>query len=146
MRDDMPSASNTVTIRRTPAEVFAFIADGTNARRWRSGVLDIALESGDGLRARYRQGVKGPGGRRIAADYEITTHEPNRRLVFMATAGPVRPRGEFILVPDGDATVLTFALEAELPFLKRLVMGRAVQTTIDAEVASLEKLRGILEA
>ena len=47
----MPSASNTVTIRRTPAEVFAFIADGTNAPRWRSGVLDVALESGGGLGA-----------------------------------------------------------------------------------------------
>ncbi len=141
----MPSATNTVTIRRPPSEVFAFVADGTNAPRWRTGVLDIVLVSGSGVGANYRQGVKGPGGRRIAADYEITTYEPNRRLAFQATAGPVRPSGEFSLVADGDGTALTFSLDAELPFLKRLLMGRAVQSTMDAEVAALEKLRRVLE-
>jgi uncharacterized protein YndB with AHSA1/START domain len=68
----MPSASRTVTISRPPAEVFALVADGTTAPRWRPGVTDVALVSGSGLGARYRQGVKGPGGRRVAADYEVT--------------------------------------------------------------------------
>jgi len=51
--------------------------------------------SGSGAGSVYRQGVKGPGGRRIAADYELTTYEPNRRLAFRTIAGPVRPTGEF---------------------------------------------------
>lgn len=59
-------------IARPPAEVFAFLADGTNNKQWRSGVLDIALKSGRGRGAVYEQGVKGPFGRRVAADYEIT--------------------------------------------------------------------------
>jgi uncharacterized membrane protein len=142
----MPSASRTVTIGRPADEVFAFVADGTTAPRWRPAVLDIALESGSGLGARYRQGVAGPGGRRIAADYEVVAYEPRRRLGFRATAGPVRPTGEyrFEAVPEG--TRLTFSLDAQLSGIARLLMGRAVQSSMDAEVGSLDRLRSILES
>ena len=142
----MPSASNSITIARSPSDVFAFVADGTNARQWRPGVLDIALESGQGIGATYRQGVKGPGGRRVAADYEVTAWEPGRRLAFRAIAGPVRPTGEYRFEPAGSGTTVTFSLQADLSFLKRLVMGGAVQGSMDAEVAALAKLKSILEA
>ncbi len=142
----MPSETNTVSIRRPSSDVFAFVADATNATRWRPGVLDIALISGSGVGATYRQGVKGPGGRRIAADYEITAFEPGRRLAFKAIAGPVRPTGDYRFEETADGTRLTFSLTADLPFLKRLVMGGAVQRTMNAEVAAMEKLKQILEA
>src|SRR6185369_11889961 len=93
----MPSATNTITIKRPIEDVFAYVADGTNGPSWRSGIVDIAHASGEGRGAVYRQGVKGPGGRRIAADYEITTYEPPRQLAFRAIAGPVRPTGEYRL-------------------------------------------------
>ena len=142
----MPSAEHQVTIARPMAEVFAFVADGLNAPRWRPGVLDISLESGSGTGAVYRQGVKGPGGRRIAADYEITAYEPNRRLAFRAIAGPVRPTGEFRLEDAGGATRLAFSLQAELTGIKKLLLGGAVQKTMDAEVAATEALKRLLEA
>jgi uncharacterized membrane protein len=142
----MLSATHTVTIHRPAGEVFAFIADGTTAPRWRQAVLDIALVSGSGVGAIYRQGVKGPGGRRVAADYEITAYEPGRRLGFRATAGPVRPTGEYRLEPTPDGTRLTFSLAAELSFIKRLVMAGAVQKSMDAEVAATERLKQVLEA
>ena len=100
---------------------------------------------GAGLGAIYKQGVKGPGGRRIAADYEITAYEPNRRIAFRAIAGPVRPTGEFRLEPVDGGTRLTFSLDAELTGLKKLLMGGAVQRTVDAEVAATERLKQVLE-
>jgi len=141
----MSTASGSITINRTPDDVFAFVADGTTAPEWRPGVLDITLESGTGLGARYRQGVKGPGGRRVDADYEVTAFEAGRRLAFAATAGPVRPTGEyrFDAVPEG--TRLTFSLAAELGGLKRLFMGGAVQSSMNAEVGSLSRLKAVLE-
>ena len=51
----MPSATNTITINRPIGDVFAFIHDGTNATKWRPGVLDVAHASGQGLGAIYRQ-------------------------------------------------------------------------------------------
>jgi uncharacterized protein YndB with AHSA1/START domain len=142
----MPSAPRTVTIARPTDEVFAFVADGTTAPRWRPAVLDIALESGSGLGARYRQGVTGPGGRRIAADYEVVAYEPPRRLGFRATAGPVRPTGEYRFESVPEGTKLTFSLDAQLSGIARLLMGRAVQSSMDAEVGSLDRLRSILES
>jgi uncharacterized membrane protein len=141
----MASAQNAVTIARPVDAVFAFVANGLNGRRWRPGVLDVEHVSGDGVGAVYRQGVKGPGGRRIAADYEITTFEPNRRVRFKAIAGPVRPTGEYEFEGEDGRTKVTFRLDAELSGWKKLVMGRAVQSTMDAEVASLDRLKAVLE-
>jgi uncharacterized membrane protein len=142
----VPSAQHSISIRRPLADVFAFVADGENAMRWRPGVLDVSRRSGDGLGAIYRQGVKGPGGRRIAADYEITAFEPDRRIAFRAIAGPVRPTGEYRFAPDGDGTTVSLGLDATLTGWKRLLMGRAVQSTMDSEVQNLEALKSILEA
>ncbi len=141
----MPSATNTVMIRRPIGEVFTFVADGTNGPQWRPGILDIAHASGSGAGAVYRQGVKGPGGRRIAADYEITAYEPPRRLAFKAIAGPIHPRGSYDLAEAEGGTSITFSLSVELSGWKRLLMGGQVQRTMDAEVASLERLKAVLE-
>jgi uncharacterized protein YndB with AHSA1/START domain len=142
----MPSASRSITIRRSPEDVFAFVADGTTAAQWRPGVTDIRLTSGTGLGARYEQGVKGPGGRRIAADYEITSWDPPRRLAFAAVAGPVRPTGSYVLEGVPEGTRLTFSLDARVGGLKGLFMGRAVQGSMDAEMAALDRLKAVLEA
>lgn len=142
----MASAEHSVTINRPVAEVFAFVADGENARQWRPGVLDVAHVSGAGVGAVYRQGVKGPGGRRIAADYEVTAHDANQRIAFQAIAGPVRPHGEYRFSPDGDRTKVDFSLAVTLAGWKRLLMERAVQSTMDAEVRNLDALKRTLEA
>ena len=142
----MPSAQHSVSIRRPVGAVFAFVADGENAMRWRPGVLDVSHQSGEGLGAVYRQGVKGPGGRRIAADYEITAFEPDRRIAFHAIAGPVRPTGEYRFAAQGDGATVSLSLDATLTGWKRLLMGRAVQSTMDSEVRNLDTLKSILEA
>ena len=141
----MPNAERTITINGPVAEVFTFVADGRNAKHWRSGVLDVDLVSGQGLGARYSQGVKGPGGRRIPADYEITQFQPNERIAFRAIAGPVRPEGSFTFEGIGTGTVLTFELHAELSGWKRLLMGGAVQSTMNAEMGALDRLKDLLE-
>jgi uncharacterized protein YndB with AHSA1/START domain len=141
----MPDATNEIVIDRPPADVFAFLADPTNDPKWRTGVLDIAHESGTGAGARYRQGVKGPGGRRIAADVEITRFEPDSALGFRATAGPVRPEGLYELEPvDPGSTRVRFSLRAQVGGLKRL-LAPMVQKTMNAEVGALERLKQVLE-
>jgi uncharacterized protein YndB with AHSA1/START domain len=141
----MPSAERTITINQPAPAVFAVVADGLKAPLWRSGVLDVALVSGAGKGAVYKQVVRGPGGRRIDADYEITAYEPDRLLAFRAIAGPVRPTGSFELEGIGGATALTFKLSADLSGWKRLLMSGAVQSTMDAEMAALDRLRDLLE-
>jgi uncharacterized protein YndB with AHSA1/START domain len=141
----MPEATGTIEIRRAPAEVFAFLAAGENNRRWRSGVIDIHRKSGHGRGAVYEQGVKGPFGRRVPADYEITAYEPDRLIGFRAIAGPVRPEGRYELTPlDGGGTRVMFSLRASLGGITRL-MSPMVASTMRSEVAQLDRLRDVLE-
>ena len=136
----MLAATHSTTIPETPEAVFAFVADGETAPRWRSGVLDITRVSGTGAGTVYKQGTKGPGGRRVDADYELTTYEPPRRLAFRVIAGPVRPVGEYVFEAVPEGTRLTFSLSAELGGLKRLLMGSMVQSTMNAEVLAIERI------
>jgi uncharacterized protein YndB with AHSA1/START domain len=136
----MPAAQHSAVIRRPVGEVFAFVVDGENAAKWRSGVLDAQRVSGTEVGAVYRQGVKGPGGRRIAADYEVTAYEPNRRLAFKTIAGPVRPNGEFAFDETSEGTKVTLSLDAALTGIKKLLLGGAVQKTMEAEVNAIENL------
>jgi carbon monoxide dehydrogenase subunit G len=141
----VPHAERTVTIARPVSDVFAFVADGEHGMRWRPGVLDVKRESGQGVGEIYRQGVRGPGGRRIAADYRITAFEPDRSLAFEAIAGPVRPTGGYRFEPEGAGTRLTFTLDAQLSGLKKLFMGGMVQKSMDAEMGALDTLKRVLE-
>jgi uncharacterized protein YndB with AHSA1/START domain len=141
------NAENSVTIGRPVSDVFAFVADGTTAPKWRPGVLDVARESGDGgVGSIYRQGVKGPMGRRIPADYEVTEFEPDRLIAFKAIAGPFRPTGRFRFEPADGGTRVTFSLEGELTGVKKLLMAGAAAKTMRSEVGTLENLERLLEA
>ena len=141
----MPYAERTISIRRPIDQVFRFLADGRTATQWRSGVIDVSKASGEGVGAVYRQVVRGPGGRAVDADYEITALEQDRRIAFRTIAGPVRPEGEFALEPMGDATTLTFTLDAKPSGWKRLLLGGLVQSTMNAEMAALTQLQEVLE-
>lgn len=136
----MPSASDELVVNRPVADVFAFLADAENDAKWRPGVIEIKRES----ESTYRQTVKGPGGRPVSADVEITESRPNELIAFRATSGPVRPTGRYTLTPDGGGTRVRFELEAKLGGLKRL-MAPMVQKTMNSEVAALANLKRVLE-
>jgi len=142
----MPSATGSVTINKPITEVFAFFADAENDPQWRSGVTEIKRAGVLGVGARYHQRVKGPAGRAIAADIEVTAYEPERHVAFQGTAGPVRPHGDYTFRDAGSSTEVTFTLEAQLSGFKKLFMGNAVQKSMDDEVAGLGRAKSVLES
>jgi uncharacterized protein YndB with AHSA1/START domain len=141
----VPSAENTVEIRRPLYEVFAFVTDKENDVRWRPGVAEISRVSGDGtVGSTYHQVLRGPAGRPIPADFEITAYEPGKRFAFRTTAGPVRPDGCFDFLEEGGVTRVTFRLEADLAGTKKL-LSALVTGSMRSEVRSLDRLKQILE-
>ena len=140
----MPSASNEIIINRPREDVFAFLADPENDPQWRSGVLDLERVSGSGIGARYAQGVKGPGGRRISADIEITELIPGETIAFHTLSGPVRPRGRYQLTAVDGGTRVRFELEANVKGLRRLI-APMVQKTMNKEVGQLDRLKRVIE-
>lgn len=143
----MAHAENEVTINRPGAEVYAFLADGLNNPKWRSGVQSIALKEGAAGEsgAVYSQTLTGPKGRPIQGDYRITDAEPGRVLGFQVVAGPARPTGRYALTEAGDGTRVRFSLDLKLPVLMR-VFDSLVTKTMESEVAQLRNLKEVIEA
>lgn len=142
----MVHAQNTVSVHRPAEAVFAYLADGTNNRRWRDGVLEIERVLGDGgVGTTYRQVLRGPAGRPIDGDYRVTAYEPPRLLAFEVVAGPVRPVGRYELTSYGnDATTLTFTLDAQPKGLMKL-MSPMVGRQMESEVGHLAELKRDVE-
>ncbi|WP_235505831.1 SRPBCC family protein [Arthrobacter sp. Leaf337] len=86
----MAHAENEITIDRTAAEVYDFLADGLNNTAWRSGVKDIGLASGDAgqLGAVYSQTLTGPRGKPIQGTTGSRRRSPD--VCWLSTWSPVR--------------------------------------------------------
>jgi uncharacterized protein YndB with AHSA1/START domain len=135
----------TVIIDRPADAVFDFLADGTNNRRWREAVVEIAKVSGEGQGAVYSQTRRGPGGRPIKGDYRITEFDRPRRLAFQVIAGPGRPKGTFDVEPHGAGTRVTFTLELRHAGIMRL-MAPVISRQVRREVDSLNQLKMTIES
>jgi uncharacterized protein YndB with AHSA1/START domain len=142
----MPSAEHTVVIERPREEVFDFLVDGTNNDKWRGGIVEISRTSdADGVGASYQQVVRGPGGRRIDADYRITRYDRPSRFDFEVTAGPARPTGVFELAETAPGqTKVRFALDLR-PKGAMFVMTPMIGSQLRREVAALDKVKQLLE-
>jgi uncharacterized protein YndB with AHSA1/START domain len=142
----MPSAQRTIVIGRPPDAVFAFFTDPANDRSWRPAVKEISTQDPPGVGRRIHQVVKGPGGRGIGADIEVTANEPSSRYAFQVVAGPVRPLGEFRFIETPNGTEVHFSLNAELSGIKKLLMSGTVQGSMDGEMAGLDTAKRLIES
>src|SRR5690348_10467198 len=89
----MAHAESMITIDRPVKSVFDFVLDGMNNPHWRPAVIEI--QRVPGKPAVFKQGLKGPGGRRIEGDYEIVEEKPNESIKFQVISGPARPTGVY---------------------------------------------------
>jgi uncharacterized protein YndB with AHSA1/START domain len=142
----MPQATRTIVIARPQAEVFAFFADAENDPQWRPAVRSMKRDGPLAIGARYTQRIAGPGGRDIPADVEVTAYQPDVLVAFRAIAGPVRPEGSYSFAAVAGGTTVTFALAVELGGVKRLLMSKPVQKSMDGEMASLDRAKSLLES
>jgi uncharacterized membrane protein len=141
----VPSAENSIVIDRPRSDVFSFVAEHENDAKWRPGVLDIELASGEGQGAVYTQGVQGPMGKRIDADFEVTAYQPDTLLAFRTVAGPVRPEGSYRFEDADGGTRVAFSLNANLRGAQKL-MAPMVGKSMRNQVAALDDLKRVLES
>jgi hypothetical protein len=109
----LPYAEATVTVVRPIEEVFGFIADGANAPRWMSWVMQSTpVGYGGGVGATYSQRtVSSLLGRKWVVYRIVHFHSPVT-LGVEATSLPGRPTARFRLTPT-EAGTTTVTVQAD---------------------------------
>ena len=100
----MITVESTVHIDRPGDEVFAFVADQTNAPTWQQGLHEVRrltnLPIGVGTEHVF---VRCFAGRRVESRNRFTRYEPGRFVQFEIPDGWVRGTASYIVEPDGAA-------------------------------------------
>ena len=144
----MPSVQRTVVINRPIEDVFTFFADVSNDPRWRgAGVKEIAVDGAMAKGARVHQKLAaGPLGSTVQADMDVVVYEPPTALAFEVVTGPLRPRVAFTFAQSADGTEVNFSIEAPITGLKKVMMGRMAEKSMQAEAAALDNAKRLLES
>ena len=143
----MIKVEQSIDINRPVDQVFAFVADQTNAPRWQSGILEVRriTDSIIGVGIRYTF-VRKLMGRRLEASTEYTEYEPNKKIVFKSASGPMDFRAGYLTETTADGTKLTSWIEMQpkgFAGLAEPMIGSSLRR--DVEV-SLAELKDLLEA
>lgn len=95
-------------IRRSPADVFAFIADFQNMPKWYEAVDSVTPDSTApaGLGGRFQMVRSLPGGA-AHNTVEVTSYEPDREVTFSSINGPTPFLYRYRLEPIPAGTRLT---------------------------------------
>jgi uncharacterized protein YndB with AHSA1/START domain len=92
--------THSVEINRSPEDVFAYLDQLDRYVEWQENLISTRVESEGptqvGSRGVDRRRV--PGGPRDIP-FEVTQHDPPRKISFRGTAGPVRPLATLTVEP-----------------------------------------------
>ena len=107
--------TESIEIDRRPEEVFAYLDQLDRHGEWQGTIISTRVETEGptrvGSRAVDRRQV--PGGPRDIP-YEVTEHDPPRKVSFRGVEGPVRPVGTVTVEPLDDGSRSRVSLEFDL--------------------------------
>jgi carbon monoxide dehydrogenase subunit G len=116
----MITIEETVSTSKTRPEVFAYVADFTNAAEWDPGVRSSRLVSGDGgVGSRYL--VEATFGKRVVAmTYQVVEYEPSVHIVLHGTAPTVDAIDDIRLEDVGGRTRVVYRARFSLKGMMRV--------------------------
>jgi uncharacterized protein YndB with AHSA1/START domain len=140
----------TVVIDRPIGEVFAFLADGENDKKFSARVLEIAktTDGPPGVGTLYASTVK-DGGIKFKREFRLTEFEPSAKIRWAETStGPVvTPEGGYDLAPAGEGTQLTFYNVLEpATFVGKLIVGPALRSARKGADAFAQSIKSTVES
>ncbi len=120
----MASINDSIEINRRPEDVFAYLDQLDRHGEWQGQIINTTVETDGptrvGSRARDRRKVPG---RVQEFTYEVTEHDPPRKVPFKVINGPIRPHGTVTVEPVGEASSrLTLNLDFEGHGLGKLLL------------------------
>jgi uncharacterized protein YndB with AHSA1/START domain len=138
--------TNTITIDRAPAEVFAFLARFENLPRWNYAIGETRMTSPGpvGVGTHYLQTRSLPT--QSEDTFEVIEYEPDRKLSIQGVFGQFHGRLTYELEPMNNATRLSNFADLEPPGLLRLIAPLATSQIKGAVAMNLRKLKQIVES
>jgi uncharacterized protein YndB with AHSA1/START domain len=139
----MAPITETIEIARPPEEVFAYVDDPTRHGEWQSQLESVRVETDGPTRVgtRVAETRRVPGGPR-EMHYEVTEHDPPRRVAFRVLDGPVRPVGRITFEPSDGGTRYTVELDFEGHGFGKLIAPlakRAARKQLPQDLARLKE-------
>jgi uncharacterized protein YndB with AHSA1/START domain len=145
----MSSITGSVRIRRTPEDVFDYVADPARRPEWQDAVqrIDIEHRTGEGRGTRVRE-TRRVQGRLMTASWEVTDYERGHRYGFRGVSGPVRPIVNMTLAPydGGTQTQVEVEIDFETSGIGRLFGAVARRSARHDVAADGEHLKQQLES
>jgi uncharacterized protein YndB with AHSA1/START domain len=139
----------TVLVDRPIEEVFEFLADGENDKKFSSRVLEITKKTdgpiGEGTV--YSSTVK-DAGIKTEREFELVVFERPTRLRWreLSNAPVVVPGGGYDLVAEGAGTKVTLFNELEGRGFGRLIKGFALRSARKSADGMVESIKTVIEA
>lgn len=136
---------NTLTIRRSPEEVFEYLADFENVPNWNYAIVETrkTSEGPVGVGATYRQTRSIPSP--AEETFTVTEFEPDHRLAIRGDLGPFQGTLTYELDGVAGGTQLTNRADLEGKGLAKVAAPLLGGRVGDAVAANLQKLKEILE-
>jgi uncharacterized membrane protein len=108
----MVRAAHSVEIGRPAEQVFAYATALEHWPEWALRVLSVRQTPAGPLREGVTLAITNRLlGRTVETPYTVTAYEPNRRLAFRSTAGPVPAEFTFSFAPADGGTRVTEVVE-----------------------------------
>lgn len=142
----MINVEKSTIVHRPSHEVFAFVADQTNAAVWQSGIVEVRRLTdgppGIGSRHTFTRTLMG---RRMTGENEYIAFEPGKRVAFRTTSGP-RLLASYTVTPIAEGTRLTATMEVDFSGIMSLAEPLVARGLTRDVVANLARLTTILES
>jgi uncharacterized protein YndB with AHSA1/START domain len=129
-------------------QVFAYLDQVDRHNEWQGELVSTTIETDGpvrvGTRVVERRNV--PGGARDFP-YEITEHDPPRRVSFRGTAGLIRPVGTYTVDPTGESSSrMNSELDLEGHGIGKLFAALARRQLVKQVPVDHEKFKQLLES
>ncbi|ASQ91373.1 cyclase [Prosthecochloris sp. GSB1] len=141
--------THSVTIRKPPAEVEAYLIDIANDSEWQEDVIESAVTTQSGIgegTAGYE--VRSVMGFPLRTEWLVTRHIPGKSYTFESTASVIPYEGTVEFTPADEGTRVTYAFtmkpEGALAFLDPLIgiaFGPRFRQNLERLVTILENRR-----
>ena len=142
----MIKVEKSTIVHRPSDEVFAFVADQTNAALWQSGIVEVRRLTdgppGVGTRHTFTRTLMG---RRMTGENEYVAFEPGKQVAFRTTSGP-RLLASYAVTATPDGTRLTATMDVDFSGIMSVAEPLVARALSRDVVANLARLTSILEA